>query len=138
MLADRSRSAGVSRVSDVENAYWELYFAYRDLDAKIVARDRALETWRSVHSKFETGDEGGEAEKEHQSREQYFVFQAQVENVGLHARDALGETQTLRVGVEPPEARGGMIDGKYVRAEACELSRLAARCCTEIRGALAG
>ena len=27
-------------VSDVENAYWELYFAYRDLDAKIAGRNR--------------------------------------------------------------------------------------------------
>ena len=33
-------------VSNVENAYWDLYFAYRDLDAKIAARDSALETWR--------------------------------------------------------------------------------------------
>ena len=33
-------------VSDVENSYWDLYFAYRDLDAKIAVRDRALETWR--------------------------------------------------------------------------------------------
>ncbi len=29
-------------VSNVENAYWDLYFAYRDLDAKIAARDSAL------------------------------------------------------------------------------------------------
>ncbi len=28
-------------VSNVENAYWDLYFAYRDLDAKITARDSA-------------------------------------------------------------------------------------------------
>lgn len=67
-------------VSDVENAYWELYFAYRDLDAKIIARDLALETWRKVHARFESNSKGGEAEKEHQSREQYFVFQSLVEN----------------------------------------------------------
>ena len=33
-------------VSNVENAYWDLYFAYRDLDIKIQARDEALRTWR--------------------------------------------------------------------------------------------
>ena len=31
-------------VSNLENAYWDLYFAYRDLDTKIKARDDALDT----------------------------------------------------------------------------------------------
>ena len=42
-------------VSDVENTYWELYFAYRDLDAKIKARDAALDTWRRIHALYEGG-----------------------------------------------------------------------------------
>jgi hypothetical protein len=67
-------------VSDVENAYWELYFAYRDLDAKIAARDRALETWRRIHTLYVHGRRGGEAEKEAQAREQYFRQQEDVEN----------------------------------------------------------
>jgi hypothetical protein len=67
-------------VSDVENAYWELYFAYRDLDARIGARDRALETWRRVHTLYVNGRRGGEAENEAQAREQYFRLQAEVEN----------------------------------------------------------
>ena len=29
-------------ISNVENAYWDLYFAYRDLHAKIVARDTGV------------------------------------------------------------------------------------------------
>ena len=37
-------------VANVENAYWDLYFAYRDLDVKIQARDDALETWRRVRA----------------------------------------------------------------------------------------
>ena len=67
-------------VSNVENAYWDLYFAYRDLDAKIVARDTALETWRQVRARFEAGQAGGEEDKEAQAREQYFRFQEQVQN----------------------------------------------------------
>ena len=67
-------------VSNVENAYWDLYFAYRDLDARVAARDSALETWRRVHALFEAGRRGGEAEKEAQAREQYFRFQVEVEN----------------------------------------------------------
>ena len=37
-------------VSNVESAYWDLYFAYRDLDVKIQARDEALRTWRGVYA----------------------------------------------------------------------------------------
>ena len=44
-LAD-FQTATRNLVSDVENAYWELYFAYRDLHAKKVARDSALLTWK--------------------------------------------------------------------------------------------
>ncbi|MDA1015796.1 MAG: TolC family protein [Planctomycetota bacterium] len=67
-------------VSDVENAYWDLYFAYRDLDAKIKARDSALETWRRIQTKSETGRRGGEEDKEAQAREQYFRLEEEVQN----------------------------------------------------------
>lgn len=67
-------------VADVESAYWELHFAYRDLDAKISARDRALETWRRIHTLYVNGRRGGEAEKEAQAREQYYRMQEDVEN----------------------------------------------------------
>lgn len=67
-------------LSDVENAYWDLYFAYRDLDAKITARNAALETWRRVRSLYDTGRRGGEAEKEAQARQQYYQFEEDVQN----------------------------------------------------------
>lgn len=67
-------------VNDVENAYWELYYAYRDLDAKIAARDRALETWRSINALYTTQRRGGEAEKEAQAREQYYRLEEEVQN----------------------------------------------------------
>ncbi|WP_425396864.1 TolC family protein [Aeoliella sp.] len=67
-------------VSNVENAYWDLYFAYRDLDAKIKARDAALDTWRRVRALYDAGRRGGEAEKEAQAREQYYRFQEEVQN----------------------------------------------------------
>ena len=40
-------------VSNVENAYWDLYFGYRVLDAKVKARDAALDTWRKIYALFE-------------------------------------------------------------------------------------
>ena len=45
-------------VNNVENAYWDLYFAYRDLDAKIKARDATLDPWRGVRALFDAGRRG--------------------------------------------------------------------------------
>jgi outer membrane protein TolC len=67
-------------VNDVENAYLDLYYAYRDLDSKVAARDAALETWRSVNALYELERKGGEAFREAQAREQYFRFQEEVQN----------------------------------------------------------
>jgi outer membrane protein TolC len=67
-------------VSNVENAYWDLYFAYRDLDAKIAARDAALDTWRRINALNRSGRRGGESEKEAQAREQFYRFQEDVQN----------------------------------------------------------
>jgi hypothetical protein len=66
-------------MSNIENAYWDLYYGYRDLDAKVHARDEALKTWRSVYALYETGRSGGEAANEAQAREQYFRFQEEVQ-----------------------------------------------------------
>lgn len=72
-------------VSDVENAYWDLYFAYRDVAAKVRARDATLKTWRRIHALNEQGKSGGEAQKEAQAREQYFRFEEEAQNA-LHGR----------------------------------------------------
>ncbi len=66
-------------VFDVENAYWELYFSYRAVEASKAGRDSALQTWQKIHALFMVGAKGGEAEKEAQSRAQYFLFRAQVQ-----------------------------------------------------------
>jgi outer membrane protein TolC len=67
-------------LSNVENAYWDLYYAYRDLDAKTRARDTSLETWRRINALYRTGRRGGEAEKEAQAREQFYRFEEDVQN----------------------------------------------------------
>ena len=72
--------AGVRNlVSDTEQAYWELYFAYRNLEARKAGRDSALEAWRKVHALYVEQSRGGEADKEAQAREQYFFFRSEVE-----------------------------------------------------------
>ena len=65
-------------VSDVTNAYWELYFAYRNLHAKRQARDRATLVAEAFRDRAE-GLGGADAEKEALVREQYFRFQEEVE-----------------------------------------------------------
>ena len=72
--------AGVRNlVSDVEQSYWELYFSYRNLEARKAGRDSALEAWRKVHALYVEQARGGEADKEAQAREQYFFFRSEVE-----------------------------------------------------------
>ncbi len=89
-------------VSDVEDAYWELYYAYRDLDAKIECRDLALETWRIIKAWNDEGLPGGEAEFEAQAREQYYRFQIDVQNA--LAGNPLEKTRT-----EAFRASGGVL-----------------------------
>jgi hypothetical protein len=57
-----------------------LYFGYRVLDARVKARDAALDTWRKISALHEVDRRGGEAEKEAQARSQYFAFQQDVQN----------------------------------------------------------
>lgn len=65
-------------ISNVENAYWELYFAYRDLDAKLTARDASLEIWQRIRTLQESQRVRGENEA--RAREQYYRFQSEVQN----------------------------------------------------------
>jgi outer membrane protein TolC len=70
----------INLVNDVEQAYWDLYFAYRDLNAKLAGRDSALVTWRNIAERLRIGLRGGTPENEAQLRSQYFLFQASVED----------------------------------------------------------
>ncbi len=73
--------AGVRNlISDTEQSYWELYFAYRNLETRKAGRDSSLEAWRKVHALYVEQSRGGEADKEAQAREQYFFFRSEVEN----------------------------------------------------------
>jgi outer membrane protein TolC len=66
-------------VSSVEDAYWELYYTYRALDAVLAGRNSALTTWRRIYALYQLGAKGGEADREAQAREQYFQFRASAE-----------------------------------------------------------
>lgn len=67
-------------VANLENAYWDLYFAYRDLDAKKTARDESLRTWYAIRGRQAAGRPNAEADKEAQAREQFYRFQQEVQD----------------------------------------------------------
>lgn len=64
-------------INDVTNVYWDLYFAYRDLDSRSRAMKQALEAWNRIKARQESDLESGAAEA--LAREQYFRFKADVD-----------------------------------------------------------
>ncbi|MEM9411745.1 MAG: TolC family protein, partial [Planctomycetota bacterium] len=68
------REAVRDLVSEVENAYWDLYFAYRNLEATIDGRDKAYEIL--VATTEGKSREGSQAQA--QAKEQYLRFEADV------------------------------------------------------------
>jgi len=78
-------------VTNVEVRYWDLYLAYRSMDAAKTGRDAATETWRIVKDQY---DEGSNVNIQQlaQAAEQYHFFDAQVidaYNSVLNAEGAL-------------------------------------------------
>ncbi len=65
-------------VSDVEKSYWNLYYAYRRLDAAIEGRDRTFVYWQGIYALYKTGSREGPANFEAQARGQYYAFEAAV------------------------------------------------------------
>ena len=68
-------------IRDLETAYWQLYFAYRSLDAVRAGRDASRTTFQTVRARYDADIQGGEADREAQAREQMYQF----ENMMLQA-----------------------------------------------------
>ncbi len=65
-------------VRDVEVTYWQLYFAYQDLDTKLNAQEALRANWETRKQFLDVGQGSTTAEPE--IRHQYFNFRSQVEN----------------------------------------------------------
>ncbi len=65
-------------IGDIELAYWELYFGYRDFDAKRQQRDASLATWRLIQRQVDAGRI--DSEREALARQQYYQDRELVEN----------------------------------------------------------
>ena len=98
-------------VSNVVNVYWDLYYSYRDLDARRRAMHAALDSWRKV--KAQVDEDGVSASKEAQAREQYYRFKQEVDDSlsgrllqGTQSRNgSLGGTLRANGGVQVNERR---------------------------------
>lgn len=70
--------AGVRNlVSDVENAYWQLYYAYRHLDVIVAGRDYALGQWRKIQIELNVGTKAPYDEA--QARDEYLSYRSLLE-----------------------------------------------------------
>ncbi len=107
-------------VNDVTNAYWDLYYAYRDLDARSQAMKRSLEAWNRIEARRKQGLESGAAEA--LAREQYYRFKSEVDEalsgrITLGTRTGNGSTGgTLEAagGVQTTERRLRLITGMKI------------------------
>ncbi len=100
--------AGVLRlINDVEGAYWELYFAYRALDAQLSGRENSLKTWQRINELQKVGSRGGEADAEAQARSNYYLFSFQVNDALAGTQGLYVQEQRLRymMGLPPTDGR---------------------------------
>lgn len=65
-------------LSNVENAYWDLYLAYRELDARKKAMEQSLQVWNTKQAESGAGLE--KKPDESLARQQYFKFKADVDD----------------------------------------------------------
>lgn len=91
-------------VAQVEEAYWNLYFAYYNLDSVIAGRDAAERTWQQIEAHVHVGGHMGGAQAESQAHTQYLIFKGQAET----AQNNLFSTEAkLRyiIGIAPTDGR---------------------------------
>lgn len=79
-------------LSNIENAYWDLHFAYRELAGKVDLRDLALEVYGLYKSRIDTGVGTDPKYRLAQVREQYYRFQEDVQNTLTGRRIELTRT----------------------------------------------
>jgi len=65
-------------VLEIINVYWQLDLAYKNFNSIKASRNASLETWNISKSRNANGLPGGEADREAQSRAQFYQFEAQL------------------------------------------------------------
>ncbi|MGC1275302.1 MAG: TolC family protein [Planctomycetaceae bacterium] len=92
-------------LKDVEDVYWNLYFAYRQFDAAVTARNSALRSWREAELRLKVGGVAGfRPADEAQARDRYFETRAQVESAQNEIYITEAELRRL-MGLPPNDGR---------------------------------
>ena len=99
----------ITFINDVETAYWNLYFSYHDLEARVAGRNSSLLTWQRVKALQKVGARGSDAAAEAQARSQYYNFDVQVKDA-LSGRTGLyASEQSLRYLMGLPASDGSLL-----------------------------
>ncbi len=99
----------ISYMNEVEGAYWELYFAYHNLESVVAGRNSSLLTWQRVKELEKVGASGGDAASEAQVRSQYYSFEVQVKEALTGTNGLYAAEQRLRYLLGLPANDGSII-----------------------------
>lgn len=102
-------AAVIKLLSDVEIAYWELYFAYRQLEARLADRDAAQSTWQIVQSRAASGEVSGAQES--LACERYWAAVAAAQNA-LGGSPAGSSSRTSVDGTAIRQLQGGVLSAE--------------------------
>ncbi len=91
-------------LKDIEETYWNLYYAYRNLSAAAAGYEAALQSWRNVDAQSKTGRPQGTAQNLAQAEKNYQTFKVSAQE----AQSNLYKTEQLlryMIGVAPTDGR---------------------------------
>lgn len=91
-------------LQDVEETYWNLYYAYRNLSASAAGYEAALQRWREVDAQSKTGRPQGTAQNIAQAEKNYQSFKVSAQE----AQNNLYKTEQLlryMIGIAPTDGR---------------------------------
>jgi outer membrane protein TolC len=100
-------SGVIQLVDDVEDAYWNLYFAYRNLDALLSGRESALRAWQQASERLKIGLDARDSEA--QARAFYYQFSSQVNDALSGTAGLYASEQALRYMIGFPATDGRLI-----------------------------
>lgn len=92
-LAD-FESGVIQLVNDVETAYWELYYSYRNLEAQLYGRESALKAWQQAEARLAVGVDARDSEA--QARAFFYQFASQVNDTLAGTQGLYASEQRLR------------------------------------------
>ena len=91
-------------LQDIEETYWNLYYAYRNLSAAAAGYEAALQSWRSVDAQSKIGRPQGTAQNLAQAEKNYQSFKVSAQE----AQNNLYKTEQLlryMIGIAPTDGR---------------------------------